>query len=102
MKAYLLNMHLLVPRSRSSAKVKVKNKGNISKINGGFWGIRVSQTHLVCNKQLITKYGLVIWSLILILPLMTVTLFCRECRAKSACTYVQADLALHSPLPQTV
>ena len=30
MKAYLINMHQLVPRSRSSAKVKVKCKGYIS------------------------------------------------------------------------
>ena len=30
MKAYLINMHLLVPRSRSSAKIKVKYKGYIS------------------------------------------------------------------------
>ena len=29
MKAYLIIMHLLVPRSRSSAKVKVKYKGYI-------------------------------------------------------------------------
>ena len=29
MKAYLIDMHLLVPRSRSSAKVKVKYKGYI-------------------------------------------------------------------------
>ena len=40
-------MHLLVPRSRSSAKVKVKYKGYISQKNGSFGGIRVSQTHLV-------------------------------------------------------
>ena len=33
--------------SRSSAKVKVKYKGYISQKNGHFWGIRVSQTHLV-------------------------------------------------------
>ena len=31
MKAYLINMQLLVPRSRSSAKFKVKYKGYISK-----------------------------------------------------------------------
>ena len=31
MKAKLINMHLLVPRSRSSAKVKVKYKGYIFK-----------------------------------------------------------------------
>ena len=30
MKAHLINMHLLVPRSRSSAKVQVKCKGYIS------------------------------------------------------------------------
>ena len=30
MKAHLINMHLLVPRSRSSAKVKVKYKDYIS------------------------------------------------------------------------
>ena len=30
MKAHLINTHLLVPRSRSSAKVKVKYKGYIS------------------------------------------------------------------------
>ena len=52
MKAYLINMHLLVPRSRSSAKVKVRYIGHISKKkkkNGRFGGIRVSQTHLVRN-----------------------------------------------------
>ena len=39
MKAYLINMHLLVPRSRSSAKTKVKYKGYISEkmaISGAF------------------------------------------------------------------
>ena len=47
MKAYLINMHLLVPRSRSSAKVKVKCKGYISQKKGRSGGIHVSQTHLV-------------------------------------------------------
>ena len=39
MKAYLINMHLLVPRSRSSAKVKAKYKGYISQkmaVSGAF------------------------------------------------------------------
>ena len=39
MKAYLINMHLLVPRSRSSAKVKVKYKGYIPQkmaVSGAF------------------------------------------------------------------
>ena len=58
MKAYLINMHLLVPRSSSSAKVKVKYKGNISKKNGRFGGIRVSQTHLVFMGYTSTRLGL--------------------------------------------
>ena len=39
MKAYLINMHLLVPRSRSSAKVKVKYNSYISQkmvVSGAF------------------------------------------------------------------
>ena len=47
MKAYLINMHLLAPRSRSSAKVKVRYKGYISQKMVVSGGIRVSQTHLV-------------------------------------------------------
>ena len=47
MKAYLINMHLLVPRSRSSAQVKVKCKGYISQKMAFSGGIPVSQTHLV-------------------------------------------------------
>ena len=46
MKAYLINMHLLIPRSRSFAKVEVKYKGYISQ-KMAVRGIRVSQTHLV-------------------------------------------------------
>ena len=49
MKAYLINMHLLVPRSRSYAKVKVKYKGYISQKMAVLGGIRVSQSHLVIN-----------------------------------------------------
>ena len=39
MKAFLINMHLLVPRSSSSAKVKLKYKGYTSQklaISGAF------------------------------------------------------------------
>ena len=39
MKAYIINMHLLVSRSRSSAKVKVQYKGYISQkmaVSGAF------------------------------------------------------------------
>ena len=39
MKAYLINTHLLVPRSRSPAKVKVRYKGYISQkmaVSGAF------------------------------------------------------------------
>ena len=55
MKAHLYNTHLLVPRSRSSAKVKVKFQGHISKKkNGRFGGISVSETHLVST--MISQY----------------------------------------------
>ena len=37
MKAYLINIHLLVPRSRSSPKVKVKYKGYISQKMAVSW-----------------------------------------------------------------
>ena len=52
MKAHLINTHLLLPWSSSSAKAKVEYQGYISqkkkkKKNGRFGGIRVSQTHLV-------------------------------------------------------
>ena len=47
MKAYLINIHLLVPWSRSSAKFKVKYKGYISQKMAISGGIGVSQTHLV-------------------------------------------------------
>ena len=46
MKAYLINMHLLVPRSRSSAKVKVIYKGYVSQKMAVSGGICVSQTNL--------------------------------------------------------
>ena len=46
MKAHLINTHLVVPWSRSSAKVKVEYRVNFSK-NDHFWAISVSQTHLV-------------------------------------------------------
>ena len=35
--------------------------------------------------------------LTLILPVRAMALFCGECRPRSDCTYVQSDLALHSP-----
>ena len=47
MKAHLINTHLLIPRSRSSAKVKVKYQGHDSKKMGVSGGISVSQTHIV-------------------------------------------------------
>ena len=62
MKANLINTHLLVPRTRSSAKVKVEyqghNSGLLKKKNGGFGGISVSQTHvvLICDMSMILGY----------------------------------------------
>ena len=42
MKAHLIDTHLLVPRSRSSAKVKVKYQGRVSQKMDV---LGVSQTH---------------------------------------------------------
>ena len=47
MEAHLINTHLLVPRSGSSAKVNIKYQGHISQKMGFIGGISVSQTHLV-------------------------------------------------------
>ena len=49
MKAHPMDTHLLIPRSRSSAKVRVKYQGYISQKNGHFGGISVSQTPLVLS-----------------------------------------------------
>ena len=46
MKAYLINMHLLVPRSRSSAKLKVKYEGYISQ-KMAFLGALVFHKHIL-------------------------------------------------------
>ena len=47
MKAHLIETHLPVPRSRSSAKIKVKYQGHVSQNMSVSGGISVSQTHLV-------------------------------------------------------
>ena len=49
MKAHLIDTHLLVSRSRSSAKVKVKYQGRVSQRMGVLGGISVSQTHFVSS-----------------------------------------------------
>ena len=51
MKAHLNDTHLLVLRSRSSSRVKIKYQGHISQNNGHFGGISASQTHLVFPKS---------------------------------------------------
>ena len=53
MKAHLINTHLLVPRSRSSAKVKVKYKGYISPkmaVSGAF----VFNKHILFTSKIST------------------------------------------------
>ena len=45
MKAHLIDTHVLVLRSRSSAKVKVKYQGHVSQKMGILGGISVSQTN---------------------------------------------------------
>ena len=46
MKAHLIDTHLLVPRSRSSAKVKIKYQGHVSK-NMGVSGALVFHKHIL-------------------------------------------------------
>ena len=46
MKAHLIDIHLLVAKSRSSATVKVKYQGHISHNMAFSRGISVSLTHL--------------------------------------------------------
>ena len=46
MKAYLIDTHLLVPRSRSSAKVKVKYQGHVSQ-KMGVSGALVFHKHIL-------------------------------------------------------
>ena len=58
MKAYLINMHLLVPRSRSSAKVKVKYKGFVSQkmaVSGAFVFHKhiLSKSSIVCSEYIL-------------------------------------------------
>ena len=47
MKAHLIDTHLLEPRSRSSAKVKVKYQGHVPQ-NMGVWGVLVFLKQFVC------------------------------------------------------
>ena len=56
MKEHLIDTHLLVPRSRSSAKVKVKYQGHVSQNMG------VSQTHLVFNERIIAVTLNFLWN----------------------------------------
>ena len=48
-------MHLLVPRSSSSAKVKVKYQSYLSQKMAVLGGISVSQTHLVLYKEPVAR-----------------------------------------------
>ena len=60
MKAYVINMHLLVPRSRSSAKIKRKYKGYISQkmaVSGAF----VFHKHILFCFQMQMNYGALVY-----------------------------------------
>ena len=141
MKAHLTDTHL-VPRSRSSAKVKVKYQGHVSQkmgVSGALvfhkhilfllqvlcWGVRnmkkfqmssvtspsiefeVSGNVLESSVIKSTKRNpnfsephivFDVVRLTLILTFVVMYLCCGECRVRSACTYVQSDIALHAPL----
>ena len=50
MNAHLIDTHLLVPRSRSSAKVKVKYQGHVSQKMGVSGALVFHKTHLVFSE----------------------------------------------------
>ena len=50
MKAHLIDTHLLVPRSKSSAKVKVKYQGHVSQ-KMGVSGALVFDKHMKCDEN---------------------------------------------------
>ena len=76
MKAHFINTHLLVPRSRSSAKVKVKYKGYISqKMIGNTVG-----------KGEIAYYPTVFWK----------DLYCRQVKKKVTSIFLFFDIVLNS------
>ena len=53
MKAYLINMHLLVPRPRSPTKVKLKYKGYISQ-EMAVLGAFVFHKHILSEMEVFT------------------------------------------------
>ena len=55
MKAHLIDTHLLVPRSRSSAKVKVKYEGHVSQ-KMGVLGALVFHKHILFVICLLSLY----------------------------------------------
>ena len=69
MKAHLMDTHLLVPRSRSSAKIIVKYQGHISQ-NMTLSGASVFNKHILCfclisrlkMSGLFDTIGLLYWS----------------------------------------
>ena len=65
-------------------------------------GIRGKEVSLVTGLGSFTglslKFSWVDYRSLIILILAFGTIICRKCRARSACTYVQADLTLYSPL----
>ena len=54
MKAHLIDTHLLVPRSRSSAKVKVRDQGHVSQ-KMGISGALVFHKHILFFQSLFLK-----------------------------------------------
>ena len=55
-------------------------------------------TGKLCSKERVISRNKGIKRLTAFLLFETIDSFCGVCRARSACTYVQSDLALHSPL----
>ena len=79
MKAYLIDTHLLLPRSRSSAKVKVKYQGHVTQKMG------VSGA-LVFRKHILFVYGL--WYSIQEFLVACIHVFGQVFMAEAVCPFV--------------
>ena len=88
MKAHLINMHLLVPRSRSSAKVKVEYQCYISQ-KMAILGALVFHKHILsfclCSLDTINMTSLFLWiKMKYSLFLLTCLSFCQNPASKSS------------------
>ena len=75
MKAHLIDTHLLVSRSRSSAKVKVKYQGHVSQ-KMGVSGALVSHKHILFIICLLSLYRMAKANEVIVMNLAMLDILC--------------------------